>query len=383
MQKVAELGARVAARGFNGRQARTLASNAIDTLAEVQNYYGKVLSSSKDLKTNACTTADAPPPLIRAALAKVPQPIKDKYYGCGVSVPAGIEGLDVLDLGSGSGQDCYIAAQLVGPTGSVIGIDMTDEQLDVAKEYAEDFTTKTLGYPENNLGFVKGFIEQIAAAGIEDNSIDLAVSNCVINLSPDKRSVIQGVYSALRDGGELYFSDVYADRRIPEQVRQHEVLWGECLAGALYIEDFQRICHQVGFADVREVKRSPLEVTDPELLDLLGPINFYSITYRCFKLPGLETLCEDYGQVAYYNGTIPGHPHTYELDNHHVFETHRPMLVCGNTASMVGESWMKDHFRVVGNRETHFGLFDCAPPAVAVPSAAASAGSDTPALGCC
>jgi len=230
--------------------------------------------------------------------------------------------------------------------------------------------------------FVKGFIEDIAAAGVRPNSIDLCVSNCVINLSPDKPSVIQGVYNALRDGGELYFSDVYADRRLPEAVRQHEVLWGECLAGALYVEDFKRICHGVGFADPREVKRSPIEVTDPELLDLLGPVKFYSITYRCFKIPTLESLCEDYGQVAYYKGTIPGHPHTYSLDHGHVFEANRPMLVCGNTASMVEESWLAEHFTVTGDRATHFGLFDCGPAAAAVDGGVDGA-TEASGGGCC
>ena len=87
-----------------------------------------------------------------------------------------------------------------------------------------------------------------------------------------------------------------ADRRLPDSVRQHEVLWGECIAGALYIEDFKRICADVGFADVRVLESSPIAVTDPELREICGAANFYSITYRCFKLPQLETLCEDYGQ---------------------------------------------------------------------------------------
>ncbi len=86
--------------------------------------------------------------------------------------------------------------------------------------------------------------------------------------------------------------------------------------------------------------------------------------HRLFKLPGrLETLCEDYGQVATYKGTIPGHIHAYDLDDHHTLETGRPMLVCGNTASMLGETWLAPHFDVLGNRNTHFGLFDCSAPA--------------------
>eukprot|EP00041_Stephanoeca_diplocostata_P032412 m.1037392 g.1037392 ORF g.1037392 m.1037392 type:complete len:427 (+) comp24143_c0_seq9:2498-3778(+) len=347
----------------------------------VQNYYGKILETSKDLKTNACTTSDRPNNIVIDALRKVPSEVKEKYYGCGSPVPLGIEGLDVLDLGSGSGQDCYIAAALVGNEGSVTGIDMTDEQLDVARRHAESYTKNTLNYDHNNMVFHKGYIEKIADAGVAPESVDLVISNCVINLSPDKPAVIKGVHDALRLGGELYFSDVYADRRIPEEVRQHEVLWGECLAGALYIEDFKRICHSVGFTDPRELARSPIEVTDPELQAILGPIKFYSITYRCFKLAEMETLCEDYGQVAYYKGTITGHQHNYALDDHHVFETGRPMLVCGNTAAMVGDSWLRPHFNVVGDRSHHYGLFACGPePATPSPASQNSAPTGG---GCC
>ena len=105
----------------------------------VQKYYGETLSSSADLKTDACCTAVAPPQTIKDALKKVPAEVLDKYYGCGSPLPFGIEGLTVLDLGSGSGRDCYVAAQLVGEKGKVIGIDMTDEQLAVSRKYAESF----------------------------------------------------------------------------------------------------------------------------------------------------------------------------------------------------------------------------------------------------
>jgi SAM-dependent methyltransferase len=209
--------------------------------------------------------------------------------------------------------------------------------------------------------FVKGMIEFIEDAGVANESIDLAISNCVINLSPDKRAVLDGVFKALREGGEFYFSDVYCDRRLPQAVREHDVMLGECLGGALYTEDFHRICRDVGFNDVRELTREPIDVTDPELKELCGNATFYSITYRCFKIASLETLCEDYGQVAYYRGTIADQPQSYALDDHHVFETDRPMLVCGNTASMVEDSWLTKHFEVIGDRNTHYGLFDCAP----------------------
>ncbi|KAK9760618.1 hypothetical protein K7432_015181 [Basidiobolus ranarum] len=174
-------------------------TNASEVLKSVEEYYGKVLSSSKDLKTDACTTCSAPAKELQDILKLVPEEVKEKYYGCGTPLPLGIEGLSLLDLGSGSGRDCYVAAQLVGSTGAVTGIDMTDEQLKVARKNIDLYAEK-LGY-QPNLRFVKGFIELLKEAGIEDNSIDMCISNCVINLSPNKKLVIAGVFGALREGG--------------------------------------------------------------------------------------------------------------------------------------------------------------------------------------
>lgn len=114
---------------------------------------------------------------------------------------------------------------------------------------------------------------------------------------------LQESYRVLADGGEMYFSDVYCDRRLPADIRTDPVLLGECLGGALYIEDFRRLCQSVGFTDPRKLSVEPIEVRDEALREVLGEARFYSITYRLFKLPGhLEDLCEDYGQVAVYKG---------------------------------------------------------------------------------
>eukprot|EP00239_Pterosperma_sp_CCMP1384_P001241 CAMPEP_0197847870 /NCGR_PEP_ID=MMETSP1438-20131217/7361_1 /TAXON_ID=1461541 /ORGANISM="Pterosperma sp., Strain CCMP1384" /LENGTH=444 /DNA_ID=CAMNT_0043459929 /DNA_START=188 /DNA_END=1523 /DNA_ORIENTATION=- len=304
----------------------------------VTNYYGKVLSTSKDLKTSACTAAGRPPEYVRQLLKAVPKEVKDKFYGCGVPLPSGIEGLRVLDLGSGSGRDCFVAAALVGENGSVVGVDMTDEQLEVARKHGPAYCTETLGYKENNMKYIKGHIEYLDKAGIEDESVDVIISNCVVNLSPDKKRVLSEAYRVLEAGGEFYFSDVYCDRRLPQEVVEDEVLFGECISGALYVQDFIRYCRDVGFTDPRVLSTSKIEINDPELKRKTGEAQFYSITYRLFKLPDhLETLCEDYGQVAVYKGTIPGSESAYQLDDHHRFVKGKPMLVCGNTGAMVGE----------------------------------------------
>jgi len=329
----------------------------------VSEYYGKTLQTNADLKTNACCASEAPPLTIREALKKVPDEILSKYYGCGSPLPFGIEGLKILDLGSGSGQDCYVAAQLVGENGKVIGIDMTDEQLDVSKKYVNEFCIKTLGYKQANLEFIKGYIEMLPQY-LEPESIDIIISNCVVNLSPRKDKVLSGAYEILKEGGEFYFSDVYCDRRLSKEIQNHEVLVGECIGGALYTEDFRRICQNVGFNDPRILSVSEIKIEDPELKQLLGNAKFYSITYRLFKNKLIEDKCEDFGQIAIYDGSIKEHPDYYDLDDHHRFITNKPMLVCGNTANMVGGTWLKEHFKVLGDMNTHYGLFDCAPVTV-------------------
>lgn len=252
---------------------------------------------------------------------------------------------------------------------------MTEEQIAVADKYLDEYT-KTLGFAKPNMKFVKGNIEFLDRAGIPDESVDIVISNCVVNLSPDKPRVIKEVYRVLAPGGELYFSDVYCDRRLPEHVRKHEVLWGECISGALYIEDFKRIAHDVGFPDACVLSKSEIKVTDPELQQICGEARFYSITYRLFKIPDLmETLCEDYGQIATYKGTIPGHENAYQLDDHRRFEKGKPMVVCGNTAAMLGEkgiSWLSRHFDIVGDRSVHYGLFGGGTDSQAKPMAATS-----------
>ena len=165
----------------------------------------------------------------------------------------------------------------------------------------------------------------------------------------------------LKPGGELYFSDVFADRRVPRELMNDPVLYGECLSGALYIEDFRRLMQELGCPDYRVVTGHDIDIEDPEIERKTGMINFRSLTIRAFKLDSLEDICEDYGQVATYLGTIPEAPHRFILDDHHTFHKGKPMLVCGNSSAMVEETRFGEHFRVDGNRSVHFGAFDCEP----------------------
>ena len=219
------------------QSAEGMVLDALKVQSEVSKYYGDTLSSSGDLKTNACCTGAALPKHIKAALSKVHPEVVSRYYGCGLCVPDELDGLNVLDLGSGAGRDCYLLSQLVGESGSVVGIDMTKEQIEVAREHVAWHAEK-FGYAKGNTHFVDGKIEDLAACDLADESFDLIVSNCVINLSTDKRAVLREAHRVLRAGGELYFSDVYASRRVPAALVSDPVLYGECLSGALYWNDF-------------------------------------------------------------------------------------------------------------------------------------------------
>ncbi|MEW5757806.1 MAG: methyltransferase domain-containing protein [Pseudomonadota bacterium] len=322
----------------------------------VKDYYGKVLQGSSDLKTNACCTATALPDYIKRALATIHDEVMLRYYGCGLVAPQQLAGMRILDLGSGSGRDCYLLAQLVGENGYVLGVDMTDEQLAVANKHIA-YHMAAFGYRAPNVEFRKGYIEALDELGLPDNHFDIIISNCVINLSPDKAAVLREAHRLLKPGGEMYFSDVYADRRVPQTLVNDPVLYGECLSGALYWNDFHHLAKQAGFADPRLVEDHPITIEHSEVQEKIGHIRFYSATYRLFKIADLEPACEDYGQAVRYKGTIAHHPRAFVLDKHHIIDTGRIFPVCGNTYRMLHESRFKEHFDFFGDWSTHYGIF--------------------------
>jgi SAM-dependent methyltransferase len=328
-------------------------------LQAIQDYYGRVLQSSADLQTSACCLAEALPAPIAAVLREVHPEVKDRFYGCGSPIPPALDGATVLDLGCGSGRDCYVLSKLVGPRGRVIGVDMTAAQLAVARRH-QAWHAERFGWA--NTEFHEGYIERLDF--LADASVDLVVSNCVLNLSPDKPRVFREIFRVLKDGGELYFADVFTDRRVPAPLAADPLLLGECLGGALYVEDFRRLLAAAGCADARLVASAPLALKNPEFEARLGNIRFRSNTVRAFKL-ALEDRCEDYGQVAVYRGSIAALPHAFELDDHHRFEAGRPLAVCGNTADMLAQTRYAPHFQIHGDKTRHFGLFDCGAPAAA------------------
>lgn len=332
---------------------------------EVKKYYSEVLQKSSDLQTNACCSIDDVDPEIKKSISKIHPEIVEKFYGCGSPIPTVVEGKTILDLGCGSGRDVYILSDLVGENGLVIGVDMTDEQLDVAIKHQE-FQKNKFGFSKSNVSFKKGYIEDLKSLDIADSSVDIIISNCVINLSPDKKAVFSEIYRVLKPGGELFFSDIYANRRIPQHLQEDPELYGECLSGAMYKEDFRRLMYEVGFKDVRLLNSGRVTIDNAVIEEKLGNIVFTSESLRAFKIPELEDRCEDYGQVATYKGGIDNSLHFYHLDDHHIFEVNRPMLVCSNTARMITDTRLKAYFDVVGDESTHFGLFDCGPTSAPV-----------------
>lgn len=324
---------------------------------EVKEYYGSELQTSADLKTNACCTLVKPPKHILEALRMVADEVQAKYYGCGLTIPSAVEGLRILDLGSGSGRDCYIASKLVGESGFVVGVDMTDEQLKVANDHIE-FHRKAFGYAKSNVEFIKGNIEKLDELNLEKESFDIIISNCVINLAADKQKVLDDAFALLKPGGEMYFSDVYSDRRIPQALQNDKVLWGECLSGALYWNDFLNIAKKAGFTDPRAVEDKPITIENDEVEHLVGDIAFYSVTYRLMKIEGLEADCEDYGQAVAYKGGIPENEMAFLLDDHHYFPKGKIITVCGNSYKMLHDTRFKQYFDFYGTWDVHFGIFE-------------------------
>ena len=324
---------------------------------EVREYYGRTLASNDDLHTDAPHCEAVPPPrYVTEVMPLIADEIIARFYGCGSPIPPALEGCTVLDLGSGSGRDVYVLSKLVGETGHVIGVDMTPEQIEVAQRYQQE-QAERFGYAQSNVEFRLGYIEDLAAIGIEDESIDLVVSNCVVNLSPFKEMVMKEVYRVLKPGGELYFSDVYASRRLPQELRDDPILHSECLGGATYAEDFRQLMRRVGWPHVVWTVDDPMNVGDLAIETRVGFTSFRSRTIRAIKCEGLEETEEDYGQHATYLGGMPEMPRYFDFDSELRFVKGKPRAISGNTALMLEGSRYGKYFEVTPRR-LHRGAFN-------------------------
>jgi ubiquinone/menaquinone biosynthesis C-methylase UbiE len=198
----------------------------------------------------------------------IPEEVLKVSYGCGT--PAGLKtvrpGETVLDIGSGGGIDCFEASRLVGPTGRVIGIDMTDTMLEIARKNAA-VVAANLGYPTSNVEFRKGLAD---AMPVEDGTIDLIISNCVINLAPDKRKVFREMFRVAKPGGRFTISDIVADQTVPQYLVHDTEKWGNCLSGALTLTEYIAGMVETGFLGIHLVTYAPWQVIDG--------LHFFSVT---------------------------------------------------------------------------------------------------------
>ena len=286
----------------------------------------------------------------------------------------------ILDLGSGSGQDAFLLAQLVGEHGRVTGVDATPAQLAIANRHL-DWHRERFGYAQSNVRFVEGDIERLDALDLPE----AAYRRDRLELRHQPRR---------RQGGGA------ARRASPAQARRRTLLLRRlcrsprarrrcspipCCTANAWLARF------TGAISCRWPKPpgSPIRAwspidhwpsSTPNIAAKLDGIAFHSATYRLFKLDGLEAQCEDYGQAVRYRGTVPGSERVFHLDGHHAIEAGRLFPVCGNTWKMLAETRFAAHFDFVGDFSRHFGVF--AGCGVTSPFGAGENG-EPPSAGCC
>ncbi len=263
-------------------------------------------------------------------LRHIPKDVVDRFYGCGSPVQdASIaEGETTLDLGSGAGIDVFISAKYVGKSGRAIGVDMTDQMLSVAHEN-KPVVAKNLGY--DVVEFKKGFLEKVP---VEDETVDLVTSNCVVNLSPDKRAVFGEIWRVLKDHGRICISDIVVDRSVPAHLRVNPQLWGECLTGALTEDELMAELERSGFHGIEVLKKSFWQ-------EIEGYV-FSSVTVRAFKFEK-KASCEFRGHVALYLGPYRS---VTDEEGHH-FPRWERVEVCTDTAAKLTHAPYSQSFLVI------------------------------------
>jgi len=317
-------------------------------------------------------------------LKVIPQEVIERDYGCGDPTRYLREGEVVVDLGSGTGKICFIAAQIVGPNGKVIGVDMTDEMLEVARRNTP-IVAERVGYA--NVEFRKGRIQDLAldlelldrqlksnpitdAASflaadelaeelrikhplIASDSIDVVVSNCVLNLvePKSKRQLFEEVFRVLKKGGRAVISDIVSDEEVPEEMQIDPELWSGCISGALSEEGFLAAFENAGFYGIQILKRD----TDP--WRTVQGIEFRSVTIEAFK--GKQGECFERNQAVIYRGPFK---EVLDDDNHRM-ERGRRYPVCDKTYNLYKKAPYRDFFEfvdpIVGIPLAEAKSFDC------------------------
>lgn len=332
----------------------------------------------------------------RSLLKILPREIIERDYGCGDPSRYVREGDVVLDLGSGGGKICYMAAQLVGAKGRVIGVDMTDDMLALARSYQSEMAEK-LG--NDRVTFHKGFIQDLAldlgkteawlaehpvkdssdllelqafqeqqrreAPMIPDNSVDLVVSNCVLNLvsARERRQMIAEIFRVLKPYGRVAISDIIADEPVPQHLQNDPHLWSGCISGAFHEKEFLDVFVQNGFMGVGYDKwqNEPWQVVEG--------IEFRSATLLATKPSDSE--CLDYGHAVIYRGPFS------EVcdDDEHCYPRGERMAVCERTYRLLMEGPYKDDFIGIAPADLGAPKTWCAPAGTRRPASITKGGA--------
>jgi arsenite methyltransferase len=319
----------------------------------------------------------------KALLEQLPREIVEKDYGCGDPSRYVREGDVVLDLGSGGGKICYMAAQLVGERGRIIGVDMNDDMLALARKYQPEMADKLGG---DRVGFVKGYIQDLAldveamerylaehpartAADlaalkrwqaaqrrerplIAEASVDLVLSNCVLNLvdDGDKQSLVREIFRVLKPGGRVAISDIVSDEPVPGHLKADPELWSGCISGAFQEQEFVQAFVEAGFAAVR------LDRWDAAPWRTVDGIEFRAVTLTAVK--GEGTVCIDRGHAVIYRG-----PYSEVRDEEgHVFPRGERIAVCERTFRMMTMGPYRDDFIGIEPAVLQEPVAWCAPP---------------------
>jgi len=248
-----------------------------DGYASIRSFYSSAATDVNEDIINPVTYDEM-------AMSHIPEHSRVRSYGCGSPVFDCdlAEGETLVDLGCGAGVECFIAAKRAGPTGHVYGIDMEDAMLDIARASRKEVASN-LGF--DTVEFRKGFLEDVSVAS---GTVDVVISNCVINLSPDKRRTFAEIRRILRPGGRLCISDIVTEEDIPIDIKYNEKLRGECIGGAMRQNELVGMLEDLGFQDIFIIKRF--------LYRQVRGYDFHSITYRAFK-PHEKTA-----ELALYRG---------------------------------------------------------------------------------
>lgn len=343
-------------------------------------------------------------------LKAIPTEVIEKDYGCGDPSKYLLPGETVLDLGSGTGKICFIASQVVGSEGKVIGVDMLDDMLEVARRNAP-IVAEAIGHA--NVEFRKGRIQDLAldlevlneelkknpiadAASylaaddlaadlrikkplVESNSVDVVVSNCVLNLVENrmKRQLFEEIFRVLKNGGRAVISDIVSDEDIPQHLQDDEYLWSGCISGSYTEEGFLKAFEEAGFYGIEILKRD----TDP--WQTVEGIEFRSVTIQAWK--GKQGSCFERNQAVVYNGPFL----KVEDDDGHTMERGKRYAVCDKTYNLYKKAPYSSHFSFI-DPLTDIPLvdakpFDCSRTAIRHPKETKGADYDatTDAASCC